>query len=97
MPELFNSNPRIRNLGERLAINTPIQGTAADIMKLATVRLFNNLKDSGNDAHILMQVHDELLVELKEKDLDIIKKSVRISMEECIKLEVPLKTDIKYG
>jgi len=97
IPELFNSNPRIRNLGERLAINTPIQGTAADIMKLATVRLFNNLKESGTDANILMQVHDELVLEFKEKDLEIIKKSVKISMEECVKLEVPLKTDIKYA
>lgn len=97
IPELFNSNPRVRNLGERLAINTPIQGTAADIMKLATVRLFNNLKESATDANILMQVHDELVLEFKEKDLEIVKKSVRISMEECIKLEVPLKTDIKYA
>ncbi|HAX18192.1 MAG TPA: DNA polymerase I [Actinobacteria bacterium] len=97
IPELLSPNPRIRNLGERLAINTPIQGTAADIMKLATVRLFNNLKESGTDANILMQVHDELVLEIKEKDLEIVKKSVKISMEDCIKLEVPLKTDIKYS
>lgn len=95
--ELFNANPRIRNLGERLSINTPIQGTAADIMKLATVKLYNNLKESGTDSNILMQVHDELVLELKTKDLEIVRKSVKIAMEECVSLKVPLKTDIKYA
>lgn len=97
IPELFNPNPRIRNLGERLAVNTPIQGTAADIMKIATVRLFDSLKTTGTDANILMQVHDELVLEFKEKDLDAVMNYVKTSMEDCVKLKIPLKTDIKYA
>jgi len=97
IPELFNVNPRIRSLGERLAVNTPIQGTAADIMKLATVNLFYNLQNFKIDANILMQVHDELVIEFKEKDLDILKQKVKASMEKCTDLKVPLKVDIKYA
>jgi len=93
--ELGSSNGRLRNLGERLAVNTPIQGTAADIMKLSTVKLFNNIKKSKIDSNILLQVHDELVLELKENDLKAIEKIVRDSMEDCVKLKVAIKVDIK--
>ena len=93
--ELGSANGRLRNLGERLAVNTPIQGTAADIMKLSTVKLFNEIKKNKIDANILLQVHDELVLELKENDLKIVEKIVRDSMENCVKLNVAIKVDIK--
>ncbi len=95
--ELGSSNVRIRSLGERFAINTPIQGSAADIMKLSTVLLFNRLKAAGVDSNIILHVHDELVLELKERDLDKVKQMVIESMENCINLNVKLKVDIKTG
>jgi DNA polymerase I len=93
--ELGSSNGRLRNLGERLAVNTPIQGTAADIMKLSTVQLFNDIRKNKINANILLQVHDELVLELKEKDLKIIESIVKDTMENCVKLKVAIKVDIK--
>jgi DNA polymerase-1 len=93
--ELGSSNGRLRNLGERLAVNTPIQGTAADIMKLSTVQLLNSIRKNKINANILLQVHDELVLELKEKDLKIIENIVKDSMEKCVKLKVAIKVDIK--
>ncbi len=95
--ELGSTNVRVRSLGERFAINTPIQGSAADIMKLSTVLLFNGLKATGIDSNIILHVHDELVLELKEKDLDKVKQMVIESMENCVNLNVKLKVDIKTG
>lgn len=95
--ELGSSNNKLRSLGERFAVNTPIQGSAADIMKLSTVVLFDKLKSEKIDSNIILHVHDELVLELKEKDSEVAEKAVRESMENCIKLKVNLKVDIKYG
>ncbi|MCL5072816.1 MAG: DNA polymerase, partial [Actinobacteria bacterium] len=95
--ELATTNANIRNLGERLAVNTPIQGSAADIMKLSTVMLFNSLKREKIDSNIILHVHDEIVLELKERDLDKIKAIVIDSMENCIKIKAKLKVDIKTG
>lgn len=97
LKELGSSNNRIRSLGERFAVNTPIQGSAADIMKLSTVVLFNKLKSEEIDSNIIMHVHDELVLELKKKDTETVGKIVRDSMEKCINLKVDLKVDIKTG
>ena len=97
LKELGSSNVRIRSLGERFAVNTPIQGSAADIMKLSTVILFNKLKLNNIDSNIILHVHDELVLELKERDLEKIKKIVIESMENCVSLKVKLKVDIKTG
>ena len=97
LKELGSSNVRIRSLGERFAVNTPIQGSAADIMKLSTVILFNKLKLNNIDSNIILHVHDELVLELKEKDLEKIKRIVIESMENCVSLKVKLKVDIKTG
>ena len=97
LKELGSSNVRIRSLGERFAVNTPIQGSAADIMKLSTVILFNKLKLNSIDSNIILHVHDELVLELKERDLEKIKKIVIESMENCVNLKVKLKVDIKTG
>jgi len=95
--ELGSSNMRIRSLGERLAVNTPIQGSAADIMKLSTIVLYDNLKSNNLDCNIMLQVHDELVLELKSKDLDCVREVVKSSMENCIRLKVKLEVDIKTG
>ncbi len=95
--ELATTNANIRNLGERLAVNTPIQGSAADIMKLSTVRLFNTLKKENIDSNIILHVHDEIVLELKECDMDKIKDIVIDSMENCIRIKAKLKVDIKTG
>ncbi|MDD3818313.1 MAG: DNA polymerase I [Actinomycetota bacterium] len=95
--ELGSSNSQVRRLGERYAVNTPIQGSAADIIKLSTIVLFNRLKSEKLDSNIILHVHDELVLELKEKDSEIIKKILRESMENCVKLKVNLKVDIKSG
>jgi DNA polymerase I len=95
--ELGSSNGRIRSLGERFAVNTPIQGSAADIMKLSTIVLFNDLRLKEVDSNIILHVHDELVLELKKKDKEVIEKIVKNSMEKCIKLKVALKVDINTG
>jgi DNA polymerase-1 len=97
LKELGSSNVRIRSLGERFAVNTPIQGSAADIMKLSTVILFNKLKLNNIDSNIILHVHDELVLELKERYLEKIKKIVIESMENCVSLKVKLRVDIKTG
>ena len=93
--ELSSTNANLRNLGERLAVNTPIQGSAADIMKLATVILFNNLKRNKLDCNIILHVHDELVLELKERDIEIVKNMVKDSMENCMDIKAKLKVDLK--
>jgi DNA polymerase-1 len=95
--ELGSSNERIRSLGERFAVNTPIQGSAADIMKLSTVKLFEELESKNVDSNIILHVHDELVLELKEQDLEKVRRLVIESMENCIGLKVRIKVDIKTG
>lgn len=95
--ELASTNANLRSLGERLAVNTPIQGSAADIMKLATVMLYKNLKTAGLDSNIILHVHDEIVLELKQHDLDAVKAVVTDSMENCVKLKAALKVDLKSG
>jgi len=95
--ELASTNANIRNLGERLAVNAPIQGSAADIMKLATVVLFEKIQERGYDCNLILHVHDEIVLELKEKDLQQVKEIVTTSMENCISLKTGLKVDIKTG
>jgi len=93
--ELGSSNANIRSLGERLAVNTPIQGSAADIMKLATVVLFEKIRQSALDCNLILHVHDEIVLELRQKDLEKVKSIVSDSMEKCVDLKTGLKVDIK--
>ncbi len=92
VPELKSNNYMVRQFGTRVAMNTPIQGTAADIMKIAMIKLYNNLKNV--DAKIVLQVHDELIIEVKEEQKENAKKILKESMENATKLDVPLKVDI---
>ena len=95
IPELKSKNYMIREFGKRVAMNSPIQGTAADIMKIAMIRCFDELKKSGIDARIVLQVHDELLIEAAEKDklraIEILKES----MENAVNMDVKLKVDVQ--
>ncbi|MBN2072418.1 MAG: DNA polymerase I, partial [Actinobacteria bacterium] len=95
--ELGSSNGRLRSLGERFAVNTPIQGSAADIMKIATVALYKNLENGMIDSNIILQVHDELVLEIKSGDEQRVKRIVKDSMENCVELRVKLKVDMATG
>ncbi len=102
IPELHASNASLRGAGERMAINMPIQGTAADIIKIAMIRLSERLSHArvaGRPvrARVLLQVHDELVLEVPRDELDIIVPIVRETMEGAVALDVPLTVDIKVG
>ena len=102
IPELRMSNPALRGAGERMAINMPIQGTAADIIKIAMIRLPERLREARVDgrplrARVLLQVHDELVLEVPRDEVDAVAPIVRETMEGALKLDVPLTVDIKVG
>ena len=97
IPELTARNPSLRGAGERMAINMPIQGTAADIVKIAMIRLYQRLLGMETRTRILLQVHDELLLEVPRSELDGLVPIVREEMESAVKLDVPLTVDIKTG
>ena len=95
--EINNPNYLIRQMGERMAMNTPIQGTSADIMKLAMINVYKRFNKEGITSKILLQVHDEIIVDCKNSELDRIKKIVKEEMEGVYKLEAPLKVEIDTG
>ncbi len=95
--EINNPNYLIRQMGERMAMNTPIQGTSADIMKLAMINVYKRFNKEGITSKILLQVHDEIIVDCKNSELDKIKKIVKEEMEGVYKLEAPLKVEIDTG
>ena len=88
---------RQRNLSERIAINTVIQGSAADIIKIAMIRVLDRLETEGFEARLLLQIHDELVFEAPEKELERLEQMVREEMSEAADLTVPLKVDINVG
>ena len=97
IPEISSSNHNVRAFGERVALNTPIQGTAADIIKLAMVRVYNRLKENNLKSRLILQVHDELIVEAKEEEADIVKRILKEEMETAMQLDVPLTVDMSTG
>ncbi|MDK2821413.1 MAG: polymerase [Clostridia bacterium] len=97
LPDLFSSNYNVRSFGERTAMNTPIQGTAADIIKIAMVKIFRLLQENFPSTKMLLQVHDELIFDVPEEDLPDVAALVKDTMENTLKLQVPLKVDLKYG
>ncbi len=97
IPELQARNPSLRAAGERMAINMPIQGTAADIIKIAMIRLAERLADGGFRARPLLQVHDELLLEVPRDEVDRLVPVLRSTMESALVLDVPLTVDVKVG
>ena len=97
IPELKASNGIQRKFGERVAMNSPIQGTAADIIKLAMVRVHNRLKEEGIDARLILQVHDELLIEAHRSVADRAREILKYEMENAVSYSVPLDVDIHIG
>lgn len=97
LPELKSSNFNIRSFGERVALNTPIQGTAADIIKLAMIRVDAALRKQKLKARLVLQVHDELIVECPVKEAEQVKKIVTAEMENVVQLKVPLLAEAKSG
>ena len=94
IPELTSNNYMVRQFGARAAMNTPIQGTAADIMKIAMINVFNRLIKENLDAKIILQVHDELIVEAKKEYQEQVETILKEEMESAMKLKIPLKVEI---
>ena len=97
VPELNSHNRNIQQQGQRLAVNSPIQGTAADIIKIAMIRIRKSLHNQKINAKMILQVHDELLFEVPEAELKAVVEIARGNMEEAVSLSVPVKVDIGYG
>ena len=97
MPELANSNYMIRQFGERAAMNAPIQGTAADIIKIAMIEVYHGLKDAGLKSKLILQIHDELLIETYEDELDQVKEILSDKMQHAVSLRVPMEIDLNTG
>ncbi len=97
LPELKNTNFNIRSGAERIALNTPIQGTAADIIKVAMVRVHRVLAEQKLQAKLVLQIHDELIVECPEDEAEQVREIVRQQMEQVMKLRVPLVAEAKIG
>ncbi len=97
LPELNSSNGMLRAFGERVARNMPIQGTAADIIKIAMVRVYNRLKDEKMDSKLILQVHDELIVEAPENEIEKASKILGEEMENACQMKVRLRADVNTG
>jgi DNA polymerase-1 len=95
--ELTQRNPRIRQMGERQALNAPIQGTAADIIKLAMINVDAGLREAGLSARMVLTVHDELLFEVPDAELDATLEAVRSLMEQAYPMDVPVRVDVATG
>lgn len=97
IPEINSSNFMVRKQGERFAMNAPIQGSAADIIKIAMVNVYNRLKDEQLKSKLILQVHDELIVEAVEEEIDKVSKIVKEEMESAVNLQVHLDVDLNVG
>lgn len=97
VPEIRSSNFNVRSFGERIAMNTPIQGTAADIIKIAMIRVHKSLEDKNMKSKLILTVHDELLVEAHKDELDEVKIILQSEMENAVKLTVPIDVDLHTG
>jgi len=97
IPELVSSTAAVRSFGERTAVNTPIQGTAADLIKLAMIRIQSRLKREGLQSVMILQVHDELVFEIPDGEIASMKRIVRDEMEGVLQLSVPIKVDMGVG
>ena len=97
IPELDNKNYMIRSQGERMALNTPIQGTSADIIKKAMIEIYEAFTKNNLKSTMLLQVHDELIFNVINDEKDIVEKLVKDIMEHTIKLNIPLEVDIEFG
>ena len=97
VPELTSSNFMQRSFGERIAMNSPIQGTAADIIKIAMIRVAERLQNEGLKARIVLQIHDELLVETPVEETEQVRRILTEEMEGAAELQVPLEVEVEEG
>ena len=97
LPELSSSNANLRHFGERVARNMPIQGTAADIIKIAMIRVFDRLKRENLKSRLILQVHDELIVEAPEDEAETASRILKEEMEGACRMAVPLSVDVHTG
>jgi DNA polymerase-1 len=97
IPEINSPNGQVRQAAERMAINMPVQGTSADIIKVAMIELQREMDESGLEAKMILQVHDELLFELPRGEVDELTRLVQKVMPHALELSVPLKIDVKTG
>jgi len=97
LPDISHNNNRIRSEAERMAVNTPIQGTAADLIKKAMIQIHNRLAEEGFKSKMLLQVHDELVLEAPEEEVDRLISMIKEEMEGVYPLRVPLKVDVNKG
>ena len=97
IPELKSSAAQMRSFGERAAMNTPVQGSAADIIKLAMVKVYNRLRSEGLRSRLILQVHDELIVEAPFDEAEHVKEILKQEMEGAVTLDVPLTVEMSEG
>lgn len=97
IPELRSSNFMQRSFGERVAMNSPIQGTAADIIKIAMIKVWKALKEAGLQSKLILQVHDELLIETKESEAELVRQILAKNMQQAADLKVSLEVDLNTG
>ena len=97
IPELTAQNGAMRAFGKRIAMNAPIQGTAADVMKMAMIKVYNRLRNDGLDAKIVMQVHDELVLEVRDDLVPTVKALLKEEMENTVSLSIPLTVEVTSG
>ena len=97
LPQIASTNRQLREFGERTSINTPIQGSAADLIKIAMINVHNAIHEKGLKSKMILQVHDELVFEVPKIEVDEMKILVKQKMESAIKLTVPVKVDMEIG
>jgi DNA polymerase-1 len=97
LPELKSDNFRIRQMGERMALNAPVQGTSADIIKKAMIQLDSGLREGGFESALILQIHDELILECPDAEMSVVEKLVVETMEGVAGLDVPLVVDVGTG
>ena len=97
LPDINSKNFNRRSFAERTAMNTPIQGTAADIMKMAMIEVYKKMKEGGYKSRVLLQVHDELVAEVVKEEKEEIAALLKETMESVVKLKVPLVADVNEG
>ena len=97
IPEMKSNNYMVRKFGERVAMNAPIQGTAADIMKIAMIKVYNELKNNNLKSKIVLQIHDELIIESPEEEKEKVSKILKQAMESAVKLSINLDVDLQIG
>jgi len=97
LPEIHSKNFNMREFAKRTAVNTPIQGTAAELIKVAMINIWRKLRDGGYRTRMIMQVHDELVFEAPKSEVNAMKRLVKEEMEGALSLDVPIKADIGVG